>query len=205
MKGKQLTIDEIKALKPSDKKYWVERSSGSQFYPDETCILSQDNKFYDKNGNSFSQNSIGLKTGYFKIYEWNEVEEVKTYKTSDLLRIAGEMPETKPHFKEEILYTNMAGVKVYCGRNRLYDASRIHVYEGSFTEEEWTVVKPSPIEVSFMEAVQAKKDCKTVRCEYDGGVYIYKGESSWFADIKQNAICYGEILEGKWFIMEDIE
>lgn len=57
-------------------------------------------------------------------------------------------------------------------------------------------------EISFMEAVKALKKGKGVRCELDCYEFYYNNVIDYFKDDEGDSISIGEILEGKWYIID---
>jgi hypothetical protein len=74
---------------------------------------------------------------------------------------------------------------------------------GTLDRFEWELIQPS---VSFMEAVKAYSEGKTIRCEINAEKYIYKplGEDCYNAvkDDENIAVSAKEILEGRWYVEE---
>ena len=60
--------------------------------------------------------------------------------------------------------------------------------------------------VSFMKALKAFDNGKTIRCIYEGDEYFYKwGAGYMLADEDKNPISSTEILNGEWYIEGDDE
>lgn len=81
-------------------------------------------------------------------------------------------------------------------------------------EKDRFILYQEPKPVSFMEAVKAYAEGKSIRCECDDRVYFYKAHeysnsfyemTSMFNGHISGGLSVKEILEGKWFIEEDVE
>ena len=60
--------------------------------------------------------------------------------------------------------------------------------------------------ISFMEALKAFNNGKTIRCIYEGDEYFYKwGIGYMLIDEDKNPISSTEILNGEWYIEGDGE
>jgi hypothetical protein len=211
MKGRLLTVEEIKNLKPSDKKYWVESNVNTV----KSDIYSSNGlKFNNLKGNWIFDNNCELvNEGFLKIYEWLET----TYKTSEMIA----MLEVNPKLRfEGFIYDN--GVKTnrkvivsVDDKNSIWQTDIEGRTRFRFrTDEEWTLVKPEPKPVSFMEAAEAHDNGKTIICESGKQRYIYKPAledkcsigfqlNTFIIGNSKSPITSGEIIRCKWFIAEE--
>lgn len=80
------------------------------------------------------------------------------------------------------------------------------VYFSEITQLE--EIKPEPKPVSFIKAIQAFANGKTIRCEWEGiGKHtssIYKDGNMYcfITDEYDHAPCPAEILHGTWYILD---
>ena len=146
---------------------------------------------------------------------------MKKYKTWEVIKMLTENPTLI--FKLENTGYGMAKIRKMIIRNGYFhcvsynhDCDRIEysLGQGNFNgnidiSSEWTLVQEP---VSFMEAIKAYHEGKTIRCEYVEEEFIYEpteekkvSEQIGFIirDCDFSSVCTGEILEGKWYIEED--
>lgn len=156
MKGKLLSIEDVKGLKPG-KVIWLERNEEYYGGPvDGIYKLNSRRGFEDKNDNwAFSQEAIGIMRGTYKIYEWTEE---KIYKTSEMIA----MLEVNPKLRFKAQDGTIASVEFTLLKLRSTSSltSEIRIVKGSFEADEWTLIKPEPKPVSFLEAMNQNKRCK---------------------------------------------
>ena len=235
MKGKRLTIEEIKALKPGTIVYLT--AKGYTDYDGKVrlfCNSEKHLKYFTKlesESNLYNFDGCVIGTTIFgtkiKIYEWNEIEEVKTYKTSGMIA----MLEVNPRLIfESYVFVNCIKtddkITIYADENNIvkykYNETNLRNYKEPYFKlyEEWTLVKPEPVEVSLKEAIKAYEEGKTIECKLDdtpdlNGVYklnkaminqcLYKAGGIDIVNVGRMPLGTKEVLEGRWFILEGNE
>jgi hypothetical protein len=136
----------------------------------------------------------------------------KKYKTSEAISMLAEKPELR--FKSQL------GNEIYvdkCGNIRWQETETtrgdIADLHHLFMKNTWELVQQP---VSFMEAVKAYSEGKTIRCEFIGyngkkytAIYDDKKENSKYnqlvdnnSDIVSDPVCCEEILNGTWYVEE---
>lgn len=133
----------------------------------------------------------------------------KTYKTWELLRMADEYDNYDKPLIERPKFRNPNTNQIVTFINCI-DGKGIGTKEGmlitikGLANREWELVQEP---VSFMEAVKAYAEGKTIRCERKLDITIYDPNNrihnpQWLVDNNRNPICSHEILNGQWFIEE---
>lgn len=145
-----------------------------------------------------------------KIYEWKEDVEMKTFKTSEMIAMLEGNPKLKfqaidgnrsPKVQTVSITEESMGYLAWDYRG----ISQFAINENAL-KAIWILIKPEPKEVTFMDAIKAFDEGKTIYCKTEGaGEIQYKridgyGEYQSMEDDDGDSITQTEILEGKWYI-----
>lgn len=126
---------------------------------------------------------------------------MKKYKTSEVIAMLEQNPKLK--FK---CITD--GIGEYCtievnhGRICWGGDNRLPMYIVVDKPLEWELVQQP---VSFMEAVKAYSEGKTIRCEKNGHVLEYKPFYGMLKLKTGQAVTATQILEGRWYVEDNHE
>jgi hypothetical protein len=122
-------------------------------------------------------------------------KEMKKYRTSEAIAMLAEKPELR--FKSQL------GNEIYvdeCGNIRWQETETtmgdIADLNHLFMKNMWELIQQP---VSFMEAVKAYSEGKTIRCELDGDTMVYAPKITNDEYYVINA-CIREVLRGVWFV-----
>lgn len=128
-------------------------------------------------------------------------------KTWEIVKALTENPKLKfRRINDGLVFTTET--KIRDGQPVSYYISKLiplRSHESILVDDEWELVREP---VSFMAAIQAFANGKTIRCEWDGLEHetsIYKPRSfphddATLKDQENGSICALEILNGKWYI-----
>jgi hypothetical protein len=136
---------------------------------------------------------------------------MKKYRTSEAIAMLEQNPKLKlKNSSGSILYLGEYGhLKIKHPSNTRWEG-----IDGNVTpSDEWELVQAP---VSFMEAVKAYSEGKTIRCEFIGyngkkytAIYDDKKENSKYnrlvdnnSDVVSDPVCCEEILNGTWYVEE---
>jgi hypothetical protein len=120
---------------------------------------------------------------------------MKKYKTWEMVKMLTENPK--------LVFENDKGYY----KVRVDESHAIVLGGGSHmivsTNEEFVLIQQS---VSFMEAVKAYSEGKTIRCERDGGISYYKATSASDLNILHatngHTLSCRDVTHGKWYVEE---
>jgi hypothetical protein len=124
----------------------------------------------------------------------------KKYKTSEAISMLAEKPELR--FKSQL------GNEIYvdkCGNIRWQETETtrgdIADLHHLFMKNTWELVQQP---VSFMEAVKAYSEGKTIRCKLQGGHITYEPKTPRYElmDILGHAITIEEVMSNQWYVEE---
>jgi hypothetical protein len=198
MKGKELTAKEVEKLEENTKivlEFGNEKilsqvkrepfymiGSDSEIHPNSTSL-----RFIKKSKDGCTWSS-GLKVG--KYYEWKEDVKMKSYKTWEVIKMLDENPKLKFRCLTDCgLHKNISVIN-----NTVCWAKDLPLYVAVDSEIKWSLVQQP---VSFMEAVQAFKEGKTITEMYSPFHSIYGKNEARMMEISAE-----EILTGNWFMEE---
>jgi hypothetical protein len=199
MKGKELTAKEVGELK-EDTKIVFE-------YQNEEILSEVKHELFYIDGLKKDPQPVGLRyltkskdgcswsssLNMGKYYEWKEDVKMKTYKTWEVIKLLTENP--KLQFENDsynsILKTDLKYSAYLDLVNKgTFENKKLEIYLG--LDHEWTLIKQP---VSFMEAVKAFKEGKTIKSVCNTSWDSYSPDQTDFMEITPE-----EILEGKWYI-----
>lgn len=127
------------------------------------------------------------------------------YKTSEAIAMLEKNPSLRFKDYDDILYASKYGYIMFerKGYSKDCPAGR---FEGNVNlNTKWELIQQP---VSFMEAVKAYSEGKTIRCEdsmWKTRIYEPCEFSSEMKDTRDVAVSPEEILEGKWYVEDSHE
>lgn len=190
MKGRLLTSDDL--MKMEGQKVWVE---ASDFIKAGIHIVDVSTKRLLKGGAWWN-------IGYFNtpgVYEWIEDKpESRKYKTWEAIKMLEENPKLR--FKSIMACKYLVSEEYFCSPVVQCKPKDETYNDLIFLNDYWEIVKPEPKPVSFMEAVKAYDDGKTIRVEVEGLVYYRYPKID---EVK--AFRLDHIINGTWFVEVDAE
>jgi hypothetical protein len=125
---------------------------------------------------------------------------MKKYKLSEVIAMLEKNPELRFIRKASNFHENDVEFFLKNGRFRTNSNTDAFMAANLFNWEFELIQQP----VTFIEAVKAYAEGKTIRCEFGNIDYIYKPTELSGRLVDQNKIAIGEseILEGTWYIEE---
>jgi hypothetical protein len=126
----------------------------------------------------------------------------KKYKTSEAISMLAEKPELrfKSQLGNEIYVDKCGNIRWQETETTMGDIADLHHL---FMKNTWELVQQP---VSFMEAVKAYSEGKTIRCERCTTITKYNPNGEYTYDLNdtrtQRAICADEIINGRWYVEE---
>jgi hypothetical protein len=133
---------------------------------------------------------------------------MKKYKTWEVIKMLTENPKQK--FKNDEQYEmsvcddNGCMYLEYKGKQSLGGVNgnlRIVTNEVGWKPDEWELIQQP---VTFMEAVKAYSEGKTIRCKLHGGHITYEPKTPRYElmDISGHAITIEEVMSNQWYVEE---
>jgi hypothetical protein len=127
----------------------------------------------------------------------------KKYKTSEAIAMLEKNQKLRFVVSDDPLASGHKFLTVGALKRLECTTTKFSLNNEVFLDTEWELVQQP---VSFMEAVKAYSEGKTIRCEINAEKYIYKplGEDCYNAvkDDENIAVSAKEILEGRWYVEE---
>jgi hypothetical protein len=128
---------------------------------------------------------------------------MKKYKTSEAIAMLEKNQKLRFVVSDDSLASGHKFLTVGALKRLECTTTKFSLNNEVFLDTEWELVQQP---VSFMEAVKAYSEGKTIRCEINAEKYIYKplGEDCYNAvkDDENIAVSAKEILEGRWYVEE---
>lgn len=205
MKGRELTIEEVLRL-PNETKIIM----NSINLKDHICTKRNTYLVRESNGVRYDIENYSWENLGRKAYLYEEELKMKEYQTWELLKLAASYTSGMAGTKRPI-YKNIKGIEIMVGNN--FDGNGLFLISGSpyknvFINENWELVQQT---VTFMEAMEAYKNKKVIKCKIENREYFYNGlyhnfkfeeMTSLRDNKKQGGISVEEILNGTWYIEE---
>ncbi|MGX7745662.1 hypothetical protein [Rhodopseudomonas parapalustris] len=188
MKGRELSIEEVKALKDGTKIWYKGRTFETLAYK-----IKDDIKNCKNDNLLFTYGYSGIVGRSF--YEWIEEPEEKLYSNSEVMAMLEKNPE--------LIFENDTHTLKFLDNKRFVKIRKDKDYISSFFFElgdKWRLVQQQP--VKFEEAVKAFDDGKVIYCEYNSLTCVYDPIEQTLIDNNGGTITAKEILFGKWYIQD---